>query len=88
MEEPQPVQDPPNLQNPDPNPNADLPFTAPSDPSPAPPPAAVPTPPPPPVVPESKKRSLDNYGPIQECRYFKMRAIVKDIRSHFLEVHF
>ncbi|KAL9396903.1 hypothetical protein Peur_011156 [Populus x canadensis] len=90
MEEPQPVQDPPNLQNlpvqnPDPNPNS-LPFTAPSDPPPAPPPAAVPTPPPPPVLPESKKRSLDNYGPIQECRYFKMRAIVKDIRSHFLEI--
>ncbi|XP_011023355.1 PREDICTED: pre-mRNA-splicing ATP-dependent RNA helicase prp28 [Populus euphratica] len=99
MEEPRPVQDPPNLQNlpvqnPDPNSNSDLHFTAPSDPpppqpqpaAPPPPPAAVPTPSPPPVLPESKKRSLDNFGPIQECRYFKMRAVVKDIRPHFLEM--
>ncbi|KAG6786767.1 hypothetical protein POTOM_008382 [Populus tomentosa] len=101
MEEPRAVQDPPNLQNlpvqnPDPNPNSDLRFTAPSDPPPPqpqpaappppPPPAAVPTPPPPPVLPKTKKRSLDNFGPIQECRYFKMRAVVKDIRPHFLEM--
>ena len=93
MEEPQRVQDPPTLQNlpvqnPDPNPNLDLPFTAPSDPPPPQPQPAVPTAPPPSVPPESKKRSLDNYGPIQECSYFKMRAVVKDIRPHFLEVHF
>ncbi|KAG5251555.1 proline-rich protein [Salix suchowensis] len=93
MEEPQPVQDqdPPNLQNlpvqnPDPNPNPDLPFTAPSDPPPPQPQPAVPTAPPPPVPPESKKRSLDNYGPIQECSYFKMRAAVKNVRPHFLEM--
>ncbi|KAJ6404555.1 hypothetical protein OIU84_012679 [Salix udensis] len=93
MEEPQPVQDqdPPILQNlpvqnPDPNPNPDLPFTAPSDPPPPQPQPAVPTAPPPPVPPESKKRSLDNYGPIQECSYFKMRAVVKDISPHFLEM--
>ncbi|KAJ6710113.1 T1N6.14 PROTEIN [Salix koriyanagi] len=60
--------------------------TAPSDPPPPQPQPAVPTAPPPPVPPESKKRSLDNYGPIQECSYFKMRAVVKDIRPHFLEM--
>ncbi|KAB5527085.1 hypothetical protein DKX38_020932 [Salix brachista] len=33
----------------------------------------------------SKKRPLDNYSPLQECSYFKMRAVVKDIRPHVLE---
>ncbi|KAI5564553.1 hypothetical protein BDE02_14G067000 [Populus trichocarpa] len=54
---------------------------------PPPPPAApAPQPPPPSVPPESKKRPLDNCGPIQECSYFKMRAVVKDIRPHVLEM--
>ncbi|KAJ6675376.1 T1N6.14 PROTEIN [Salix viminalis] len=51
----------------------------------APPPAAT-IPPPPSVPPESKKRPLDNYSPLQECSYFKMRAVVKDIRPHVLEM--
>ncbi|CAK7348081.1 unnamed protein product [Dovyalis caffra] len=99
-QEPPNPQNPP-AQNPDPNPKPDPPITAPSHPlqesTPPPPsqsPAAAPTtppppppPPPPPSVPtESNKRPLDNCGPIQECSYFKMRAVVKDIRPHVLEM--
>ncbi|KAJ6320369.1 hypothetical protein OIU78_015706 [Salix suchowensis] len=51
----------------------------------APPPAAT-IPRPPSFPPESKKRPLDNYSPLQECSYFKMRAVVKDIRPHVLEM--
>ncbi|KAJ6344168.1 hypothetical protein OIU76_005817 [Salix suchowensis] len=51
----------------------------------APPPAET-IPPPPSFPPESKKRPLDNYSPLQECSYFKMRAVVKDIRPHVLEM--
>ncbi|RVW30623.1 hypothetical protein CK203_097633 [Vitis vinifera] len=48
-------------------------------------------PPPPPQPPTSlpqktKKRSLDSNVSIQNSKYFKTRAVVKDLRPHFIEV--
>ncbi|KDP28642.1 hypothetical protein JCGZ_14413 [Jatropha curcas] len=96
MEEAKPAQDPPT-ENPNPDPNP--PETAPAPPSQSPPPApatvAAPPPPPPPpppapaagsLPPKTKKRPLESYVQIQECSYFKMRAVLKDIRPHLLEV--
>ncbi|KAF9668949.1 hypothetical protein SADUNF_Sadunf14G0056600 [Salix dunnii] len=45
-----------------------------------------PNPDPPITAPPDPPRPLDNYSPIQECSYFKMRAVVKDIRPHVLEM--
>ncbi|XP_057986678.1 uncharacterized protein LOC131171225 [Hevea brasiliensis] len=49
-------------------------------------------PPPPPLAaaslpPKGKKKALDGYVQIQYCSYFKMRVVLKDIRSHLLELH-
>ncbi|KAL9385459.1 hypothetical protein Peur_022469 [Populus x canadensis] len=71
---------------PPPPPAAPAPAPAPPPPPPPAAPAPAPQPPPPSVPPESKKRPLDNCGPIQECSYFKMRAVVKDIRPRVLEM--
>ncbi|KAF8017134.1 hypothetical protein BT93_H2357 [Corymbia citriodora subsp. variegata] len=64
------------------------------DPKPAPAPAPAPdptaqTPPPgpPPLPPQSKKRPLDaNASSVQNSKYFKMRAVLGDLRPHFIEV--
>ncbi|KAJ9171366.1 hypothetical protein P3X46_014749 [Hevea brasiliensis] len=54
--------------------------------------ASTPPPPPPPVTaclpPKDKKRPLEfeGYVQIQDCSYFKMRAVLKDIRPHLLQV--
>ncbi|CAJ1818943.1 unnamed protein product [Sphenostylis stenocarpa] len=37
----------------------------------------------PPVPPATKKRPLDSKGP---SNYFKLRAVIRDLRPHFLEV--
>lgn len=38
-----------------------------------------------PIPPQSKKRRLDNVN-IQNSQYFKMRAVLTDLRPHFIEV--
>lgn len=38
-----------------------------------------------PIPPQSKKRRLDNVN-IQNSQYFKMRAVLNDLRPHFIEV--
>ncbi|XP_052171206.1 leucine-rich repeat extensin-like protein 3 [Diospyros lotus] len=46
-----------------------------------------PRPPAPPSLPaNSKKRPLDQIDHIKNSRYFKMRAVLKDLRPHFIEV--
>ncbi|KAL7203447.1 hypothetical protein ACSBR2_016680 [Camellia fascicularis] len=46
--------------------------------------------PPPPHLPplpqKNNKRPLDQNGHIQNSKYFKMRAVLKDLRPHFIEV--
>ncbi|XP_021614314.1 neural Wiskott-Aldrich syndrome protein [Manihot esculenta] len=53
-------------------------------------PSPSPPPPPPPAAaslpPKGKKRPLEGDVQIQDCSYFKMRAVLKDIRPHLLEV--
>ncbi|XP_059455795.1 uncharacterized protein LOC132186035 [Corylus avellana] len=72
MEEPVPAQTTPTqLANP--------PTTA-QCPPPQPP---APTPP---LPPKSKKRPLDTSVHIHNPKYFKMRAVLKELRPHFLEV--
>ncbi|KAJ4835234.1 hypothetical protein Tsubulata_051031 [Turnera subulata] len=87
MEESKPVQDPPPPETPNPNPNPNPPITATQPPAPPPPP---PLPPKPPAAPstqnESRKRRLDATAQIQESSYYKMRAIVKEIRPHILQI--
>ncbi|XP_050203713.1 uncharacterized protein LOC126653814 [Mercurialis annua] len=74
-----------------PPPFAELIETAPPPPPPV---TAAPKPPLPPPVPaetslpppQSKKRSLDSNVQVQDCTYFKIRTVLKDIRPHLLEV--
>jgi hypothetical protein len=40
----------------------------------------------PPRPPKSKKRPLDTSVHIHNPRYFKMRAVLKELRPHFIEV--
>ncbi|CAK9170963.1 unnamed protein product [Ilex paraguariensis] len=40
----------------------------------------------PPQPPQSNKRPLDNIAHFQNSNYYKIRAVVKDLRPHFLEV--
>ncbi|KAK9273020.1 hypothetical protein L1049_017827 [Liquidambar formosana] len=75
MEEPKPAQ---NTSNPNPNPNP--PNTAQTLPAPQPRQT-------PPLPPRNKKRPLEcNNVHMQDSRYFKMRAVLKDLRPHFIEV--
>ncbi|GMP60082.1 hypothetical protein CsSME_00023096 [Camellia sinensis var. sinensis] len=39
----------------------------------------------PPLPQKSNKRPLDQNGHIQNSKYFKMRAVLKDLRPHFIE---
>ncbi|XP_059651423.1 uncharacterized protein LOC132299018 [Cornus florida] len=73
MEEPRPPQTTPPTQPSIPNPS----NTAQNLP---------PHPPPPPVPPKNKKRPLDSNANLQNSKYFKMRAVLKDLRPHFIEV--
>ncbi|CAK9146997.1 unnamed protein product [Ilex paraguariensis] len=41
---------------------------------------------PPPQDPDSNKRLLDKVSHFQNSSYYKMRAVVKDLRPHFIEV--
>lgn len=36
----------------------------------------------------TKKRPLENNANIQDSKYFKMCAVLKDLRPHFIEVHY
>ncbi|KAL3743508.1 hypothetical protein ACJRO7_018752 [Eucalyptus globulus] len=62
------------------------------DPKPAPAPAPAPDPtaqtPPgqPPLPPPNKKRPLDADASVQNSKYFRMRAVLGDLRPHFIEV--
>ncbi|THG23988.1 hypothetical protein TEA_012960 [Camellia sinensis var. sinensis] len=40
----------------------------------------------PPLPQKNNKRPLDQNGHIQNSKYFKMRAVLKDLRPHFIEV--
>ncbi|XP_021800817.1 uncharacterized protein LOC110745055 [Prunus avium] len=48
--------------------------------------ALPPQPPPSSLPPKTKKRPLDNDAHISNSSYFKVRAVLKEIRPHFLEV--
>ncbi|CAL5331615.1 unnamed protein product [Camellia sinensis] len=39
----------------------------------------------PPLPQKNNKRPLDQNGHIQNSMYFKMRAVLKDLRPHFIE---
>ncbi|XP_030457258.1 uncharacterized protein LOC115678094 [Syzygium oleosum] len=57
------------------------------DPKPAPDPTAQAPPGQPPLPPQSKKRPLDaDASSFQNSKYFKMRAVLGDLRPHFIEV--
>ncbi|XAR63071.1 hypothetical protein NMG60_11022881 [Bertholletia excelsa] len=55
-----------------------------TDPNPNPPSTAQTPPPPPPQA--TEKRGLDQNGNIQSSSYFKMRAVLKELRPHVIEV--
>ncbi|XP_065859512.1 uncharacterized protein [Euphorbia lathyris] len=74
-----------------PLPHTSAPVSMPPPPATA--PVSMPPPPPPPpapagvsLPPRSKKRPLESNAQIQDCSYFKIRAVLKDMRPHLLEV--
>ncbi|KAI8545136.1 hypothetical protein RHMOL_Rhmol07G0019200 [Rhododendron molle] len=84
MEDPNPTQTltPPPPPSELPVPNLNPPNTAQNlPPQPPPPPPAPPT-----LPQESKKRPLDQNGHTHHSKHFKIRAVVKDLRPHFIEV--
>lgn len=77
-----PPQPPTEVPIPNSNSNPNPPNTAQNPPSqPPPPPSAPPT-----LPQQSKKRPLDQNGHTHHSNYFKLRAVVKDLRPHFIEV--
>lgn len=78
-----PPQPPTEVPIPNSNSNPNPPNTAQNPPSqPPPPPSAPPT-----LPQQSKKRPLDQNGHTHHSNYFKLRAVVKDLRPHFIEVY-
>ncbi|KAI4355055.1 hypothetical protein L6164_003869 [Bauhinia variegata] len=95
MEEPKTAQTTPPLSDSNPPPSSTAQTLLPQ-PSPPPPPSTTlppqPPPPPPPTTatstlpPKSKKRSREYDALLKNSNYIKMRAVIKDLRPHFIEV--
>lgn len=89
---PEPQTPPPLLRPPSPPENRSTHFRSREqrsmeDPKPAPDPTAQASPGQPPLPPQSKKRPLDaDASSVQNSKYFKMRAMLGDLRPHFIEV--